>query len=254
MRARWGMARSGRETPAPLRKPDNSINFSLAHRSATLSCYALQLKEKGGPAMTAMTSQPNERPGISPALAALRAATQALHADLDSRSPLTAALTHTDYLNHAARVLGWMRPLEQALWPLWPDHEDALQRRGKSQWLEADLLAGEHFTDALPDCPTAPVPNSLAEALGIAYVAEGATLGGRVLYKRLKAPLEPLPLRWLQGYGEHTGERWGAFQRLLAEHVTSDEDIARAQDAAVRAFTSFRDWVLEAAPKRTVPA
>ena len=42
--------------------------------------------------MTAMTPQTNDRTGISPALAALRAATHALHADLDSRSPLTAAV------------------------------------------------------------------------------------------------------------------------------------------------------------------
>lgn len=203
--------------------------------------------------MTAMTSQPNERPGISPALAALRAATHELHADLDSRSPLTFALTRADYLDHAARVLGWMRPLEQALWPHWPDAEDALLRRGKSRWLEADLQAGPQVTADRPDCPAAPVANNLAEAFGIAYVAEGATLGGRVLYKRLKAPLEPLPLRWLQGYGEHTGERWAAFQRLLAEHVTTPEEIALAQAAAVRAFTSFRDWVLDTAPRQAVP-
>jgi len=204
--------------------------------------------------MTAMTSQPNERPGISPALAALRAATHELHADLDSRSPLTAALTHADYLDHVARVLGWMRPLEEALWPHWPDADDARLRRGKSQWLAADLQAGAQTSADLPDCPVAPVANCLAEAFGIAYVAEGATLGGRVLYKRLRASLEPLPLHWLQGYGEHTGERWGAFQQLLAEHVTTPDEIALAQSAAVRAFSSFRDWVLDAAPSRAVRA
>lgn len=204
--------------------------------------------------MTAMTPQTNDRTGISPALAALRAATHALHADLDSRSPLTAALSHADYLDHAARVLGWMRPLEQAVWPLWPDAEDAALRQGKSRWLEADLRAGAHAEPSAADCPYVAKPTHLAEAFGIAYVAEGATLGGRVLYKRLKAVLEPLPLRWLQGYGEHTGERWGAFQRLLAEHVSTAEDIALAQRAAVQAFTSFRDWVLDATPNRTGPA
>ncbi|MBB4867939.1 heme oxygenase [Pseudomonas nitritireducens] len=194
----------------------------------------------------------NERPGISPALAALRAATQALHAELDGRSPLTGPLSRQDYLDHAARVLGWMRPLESALWPAWPDDADAALRQGKSQWLEADLQAGA--APAATDCPDAPTPGCLAEAFGIAYVAEGATLGGRVLYKRLKTSLDPLPLRWLQGYGEHTGERWSSFQRLLAEHVNSPADIALAQAAAVRAFTSFRDWVIDAAPKRAVPA
>ncbi len=98
--------------------------------------------------------------------------------------------------------------------------------------------------------PLVPKPSCLAEAFGIAYVAEGATLGGRALYKRLKTSLDPLPLRWLQGYGEHTGERWGSFQRLLAEHVSTAEDIALAQQAAVQAFTSFRDWVIDATPDR----
>lgn len=200
--------------------------------------------------MTAMTPQTNDRTGISPALAALRAATHALHADLDSRSPLTAALTRADYLDHAARVLGWMRPLEQALWPLWPDADDAALRRGKSRWLEDDLRAGAHAEEPMADCPWVTKPSCLAEAFGIAYVAEGATLGGRVLYKRLKTSLDPLPLRWLQGYGEHTGERWGSFQRLLAEHVSTAEDIALAQQAAVQAFTSFRDWVIDATPDR----
>lgn len=202
--------------------------------------------------MTAMKSQTNQHAGVSPALAALRSATRDLHADLDSRSPLTGELTPHDYLDHAARVLGWMRPLESALWPLWPDTGDAAQRQGKSQWLEADLQAGAAAQGA--NCPHAPTPGCLAEAFGIAYVAEGATLGGRVLYKRLKTSLDPLPLRWLQGYGEHTGERWGSFQRLLAEHVSSPEDIALAQAAAVRAFTSFRDWVIDAAPHRAGPA
>ncbi|QRY79823.1 biliverdin-producing heme oxygenase [Pseudomonas sp. PDNC002] len=200
-----------------------------------------------------MNSQTNERAGISPALAALRAATHALHADLDSRSPLTASLSRADYLEHAARVLGWMRPLEQGLWQAWPDAADAGLRGAKSQWLESDLLDGGYDTErlrALPDCAAAPVATSRAEAFGIAYVAEGATLGGRVLYKRLRQPLEPLPLRWLQGYGDDTGERWGTFQRLLAEHVTSPEDIAQAQRAAVQAFTSFRDWVLDAPEAR----
>ncbi|WP_367863931.1 biliverdin-producing heme oxygenase [Pseudomonas nitroreducens] len=123
-----------------------------------------------------MTPQTNDRTGISPALAALRAATHALHADLDSRSPLTAALTRADYLDHAARVLGWMRPLEQALWPLWPDADDAALRRGKSRWLEDDLRAGAHAEEPMADCPWVPKPSCLAEAFGIAYVAEARPL------------------------------------------------------------------------------
>jgi heme oxygenase len=183
----------------------------------------------------------------SPALAALRDATYPLHAELDQRSPLTHANLGTDdYVAYAARVLGWMRPLEARLSGIaWPADLQAEQRWHKSAWLSEDLRAAGWQTErieALDDCTQLPAPTSLAAALGVAYVAEGATLGGAFLYQRLSERLAPSPLRWLQGYGEATGSLWRGFQQSLAAHVTDKQAIRQAQDGARAAFISFRDW------------
>jgi len=184
----------------------------------------------------------------SPALAALRDATRALHSDLDQLSPLARDNLQTDtYLDHAARVLGWTQPLEQALWyaPVsasMPPELRVEKRRGKSAWLEQDLLDGGYSPlriATIPRCPYIPRPVNQAELLGMAYVAEGATLGGAFLSKRWAGRLDGLSLRWLKGYGAETGALWKAFLEVLAAHVITPTDIADAQRAASTSRKAF---------------
>lgn len=192
----------------------------------------------------------------SPALSALRDATRALHTDLDQLSPLARdTLDKTDYLDHAARVLGWMRPLEQALWfnPLSVQltSELSVQKRwSKSAWLEQDLLDGGYTPRSvadLPRCPYITEPANEAQLLGMAYVAEGATLGGAFLSKRWAGRFDGLSLRWLKGYGAETGALWKSFLEVLATRVVTPDDIADAQHAAQSTFLSFRRWVIDEA-------
>ncbi|TRX73222.1 biliverdin-producing heme oxygenase [Pseudomonas mangiferae] len=185
---------------------------------------------------------------ISPVLFALRDATRQLHAELDATSPLIQPnLDEARYVRYVRQVLGWMRPLEAGLARLqWPVELEAPQRFAKSRWLEADLLAAgldREDLAAIADCPDAPQATDLASGFGIAYVVEGATLGGAILYKRLSPRLPGLPLEWLRGYGGDTGVRWQRFQQQLARHVLSEADIRLAQRSAQEAFRSFRHWV-----------
>lgn len=195
----------------------------------------------------------------SPVLEALREATSDVHADLDRRSPLTGAiLTPETYVDHAERVMGWMKPIEQGLWrgevtDRWPDEIQAEQRDVKVQWIERDLLIGGYNAvrlGNLPICPYAPVPLTLPAAFGVAYVSEGATLGGAFLFDALAKRLSGVQLHWLQGYGKQTGPLWRSFQRLLAQQVVSPRDILEAQNAARAAFESFRCWVIDEKPYR----
>lgn len=181
----------------------------------------------------------------SPALAALRDATRELHATLDAASPLTSPdFSKADYLAYAARVAGWMRPVEQQLYGTglrWPADLATAARGQKSAWLVEDL--GE--TALQPDCPYVPQPTSLAAAYGLAYVCEGATLGGAYLYKRLSPQLSPLPLAWLRGYGPDTGVMWKGFLAHLSQDVTTPEDIEAAAEAARNGFVTFERWMRE---------
>lgn len=185
----------------------------------------------------------------SPALLALRDATRELHAELDGHSPLTApGLDTRAYALHAGRVLGWMRPLEAQLYgenAHWRNQLQAQERACKASWISSDLREAGHDPAQFADCPFTPQPASLAEAFGVSYVCEGATLGGAFLYKRLREQLKPLSLHWLQGYGAQTGPLWQRWQAALAEQVTEQADIEAASGAAKAAFDSFRRWVIQ---------
>jgi heme oxygenase len=170
-----------------------------------------------------------------------------LHATLDAASPLTApGFTADGYLAYAARVIGWMRPVERQLYATglpWPA-ELSLETRGqKTAWLAQDLGAA---ADAAPQCPYAPMPEHLAAAYGLAYVCEGATLGGAYLYKRLLPQLAPLPLHWLKGYAADTGANWKAFTASLAQQVTTPAQIEAAANTAREGFLTFERWMREA--------
>jgi heme oxygenase len=77
---------------------------------------------------------------------------------------------------------------------------------------------------------------SAAYRWGVAYVVEGAQLGGAVLYQRLHEAMAPHPLRYLRGNPAGPGPRWRAFMLALKEHVTTEEEIADACTGACGAF------------------
>lgn len=205
-----------------------------------------------GAASLEFTCQENTTisPDISPALLALREATRPLHVILDEGSPLTAPeLDDAAYLAHAARVYGWMQPLEFALYRApanwqWPARMQSHRRAQKSFWLEQDLEAGGQSPTDIPLCPYSPVAGSLAAAFGLAYVCEGATLGGAYLNKQLRTRLG-LPLHWLRGYEADTGTLWREFQTVLATEVTTPSAIQGACESACAAFRTFHQWVIK---------
>ena len=86
--------------------------------------------------------------------------------------------------------------------------------------------------------PMFPRPFSRAEALGMLYVLEGSTLGGRMILRELsRLGVSDRRLRFLDPYGGATGERWRSFLDVLDREVGSDpvrlDDVARG---GVRGF------------------
>jgi heme oxygenase (biliverdin-IX-beta and delta-forming) len=76
---------------------------------------------------------------------------------------------------------------------------------------------------------------SAAEAIGLLYVVEGATLGGKVIRKALSASGGDLAgLEFLDPYGEAAGARWRSFLAVLEE--VAGPDPQRAVDGALRGF------------------
>jgi len=180
-------------------------------------------------------------------LAALRTATASRHERLDSGLPLSAPLPSLeDYSAHLRMVRDWLVPLERWLagFSDGPQSEPTLPPTRRLALIDADL-AEPGMQDAPPRRPADwPRDASAAYRWGVAYVIEGAQLGGAVLYGKLVGPLAPHPLRYLRGEEGGPGPRWRAYMLALRTHVTSPAEIAEACAGACAAF----DAILELAP------
>lgn len=97
------------------------------------------------------------------------------------------------------------------------------------------LFAAAKDRQPLPEFPE---PRSTAEALGMLYVLEGSTLGGRLILRALRERgVDVSGLAFLDPYGAETGARWRSFLAILERETAGDaERIGAACEGALRAF------------------
>lgn len=177
-----------------------------------------------------MTTAPDVSDQTS-ALARLRAATGAVHQRLELRLDAVEQLadrTRRDALVH--RYAALHLPADEALSSLL--HEvDGLDYRARSRTPLLAHLAGpvEH--------PAFPSPGSRAEALGMLYVLEGSTLGGRLILRELaRRGVEDARLAFLDPYGGETGRLWRGFLQVLEREAVHYLSLAQAEAGAMRGF------------------
>jgi heme oxygenase len=166
------------------------------------------------------------------AIARLRAATRAQHARLDAGLDAVARFSDPERRHGlCARYAAFHIPADGALAP-WLSEMPGLELANRSR---APLLA--RFAEAQP-LPAFPTPVSEAEALGMLYVLEGSTLGGRFIAGALAARgiVDP-DLAFLDPYGKDNGARWRAFLAVLVREIGSNERLIEdAGRGAVRTF------------------
>jgi len=175
---------------------------------------------------------------------ALRQATQALHAQLDSHLPLARpGAGGGDYLDHLRVVQPWLAALSVLTAPTGYGGGYAQLAARDLQDLEVPLSALKSMSASMSGSTPAPLsPAQSADTAfswGAAYVVEGSQLGGQVLYRRLREPLAPLALRYLQGRGDTTGAHWSGFVQALRTALVSPEDVRSACSGAVWAFQAL---------------
>jgi heme oxygenase len=206
-------------------------------------------------------------PAPADPLPALRQATAALHAQLDTGLAIgRPGASLTDYTHHAQALSAWFQALEPDLKALQAAHAGfAFTPADRLAALKADLadqaLAAAAHDSAWP-APSTATAQRVAQALrqhagqvdavrwGLAYVVEGSQLGGQVLYRQLAPQLAPHPLRYLQGGGAATGGRWKAFVALLRQHVATAAAIEASCQGALAAFEGLQHhfWEAEGMP------
>ena len=152
------------------------------------------------------------------------------------------------YTQHLARLYGFYRPLEKALWRTSAVREAGLgEERRKTPLLLDDLRALRAAPlAALPLCEALPPVAEDAQALGCLYVLEGASLGGRVITRLVRERLGIGPGdggAFFHGYGEATGAMWDSFRASLDAYARSPERQEAVIGAARATFDALGAWL-----------
>lgn len=174
---------------------------------------------------------------------ALRSATSARHARLDSGMPLAGDTpTLDDYCDHLLLLQAWLVPLQSWL----ASFDDSAASAActpcpPSTALIAADLAQAGCSRRVPTRPESgwqwgEANRSVAYRWGVQYVIEGSRLGGAVLYKRLAVSLAPHRLRYLHNDGIAPGPGWHRFLGELETHLVDPVAIADACMGACDAF------------------
>lgn len=195
-----------------------------------------------------------EAPEISPCglafLARLRAQTSPEHISIEVTLALEADGFSLDtYRLRLMQLYGFYRPIEDRLLQdgRWPDYGLHLLERHKSGLLESDLRAlGVNGIDSLPLCRDLPPLDDPAQRFGCLYVLEGASLGGRIIGRRVRDHLGidigAKGAKFFHGYGENTGRQWQSFRAQLARFGVDEDKRQRVIASAAATFRALRVW------------
>lgn len=177
----------------------------------------------------------------------LKEATRDVHAALEKQlvNQIRAIDSKESYGRLLTTMYGYYHPIEQQLSAMLNESDiPDLSKRRKSSWIVNDLRNLSIPTDRLPMCDDVPAISNVATALGVSYVLEGSTLGGKVisdlLTKQTSGTLGDA-LSFFQGYRENTMPMWQSFRQRL--DLVPEEDHAKTIDSATQTFTKFNQWI-----------
>ena len=196
----------------------------------------------------------------SPALSvlqALKAATSTAHARVESALPSLRALgDRASYFACLEALHGFYATWEPMVWRALASEGLSLyaDERRKLPALRRDLarLQAELGVELIDRVAPAPIIASGGTALGMLYVFEGATLGGRVVERSVSQRLHLTShdgIAFFHGYGERTGDMWGLFGRELTRWATLYGRADEIVSGAVTCFLSLEQWLLTADPR-----
>jgi heme oxygenase len=177
----------------------------------------------------------------------LRANTAKAHKNLESL-PISSSLLHptlstVDYTAYLRLMYDIVAGLEKEILPSITSIIPQPQQL-KAVQIEDDLVFTGYGKPKSFKNPFGSKIMSIPKMLGIAYVVEGSTLGGRFILKNVQAALgydENGGATYFYGYGNKTGSTWKNFLDSLASfavnHNCEDEIIEGAVFAFEKIFT-----------------
>jgi heme oxygenase (biliverdin-IX-beta and delta-forming) len=182
----------------------------------------------------------------------LRAETAKLHTQLEelpiSQSIISPDITKEQYAEYLLRMHDVVKDTEENIIPVISDIVTDFETRKKTQYIQDDLkYIGKNFSEnkfPLSESRTF----TPAFALGIYYVVEGSSLGGRVILKNIKPALdldENGGARYFAGYGASTGSTWRNFIMMMEAYATKTNSADDIVSGANYAFGAIKKHLEE---------
>ena len=178
----------------------------------------------------------------------LRNATAQSHTNLESLpvsvSIMKPDVTAEEYILYLSMMYDVVCDAESNIFPALSSVISDLGERTKSGFIINDLitLGVERKENLLPLSNSLP-NGSIAFKLGIMYVVEGSSLGGRVILKNISNTLgydAAKGARYFAGYGGETGSHWKTFLNMLMAYESKydcADDIIAGANYAFRAIS-----------------
>jgi len=148
-----------------------------------------------------------------------------------SASIISPDMQLSDYVHYLSLMYDVHKDTEDLVFPLVSNVLDDLKQRKKSNLIEDDLFYLKH-NKSIATRVFNISEMSVPFALGILYVIEGSTLGGRFILKNITtvAGLDNgQGVSYFNGYGEKTGSYWKSFLNFLEEY----EQIYKCSDTII---------------------
>ncbi len=159
-----------------------------------------------------------------------------------SVSIINPEVTKKQYLLYLSLMHDIVKQAEENVFPALNSVISDLEERRKKTSLEEDM-AFLKFSKNKNNQPLGDTSGfSTAFAMGIFYVLEGSTLGGRVILKNISETLgydAENGASYFSGYGGQTGSRWKNFLHVLqayAENNDCEDEIIAGADFAFNAI------------------
>lgn len=191
----------------------------------------------------------------------LRRETRAEHERIENaemmRRLFATDYTLSEYRKLIARFYGFYKAIEPRLFASDSNNGVLLIGQCKNGLLRCDLEALGVTTwdiERLPICVDIPPIITPADRMGVAYVLEGATLGGQLIRRRLLEhfgdQIQPA-LNFYTAYGSDNGKQWRRFGAQIANYFDTDNIIDLSQrsaliQAAKSTFESLHTWLNQA--------
>jgi len=175
----------------------------------------------------------------------LRSKTEASHKNLESlpvsKSIVNPKITIEEYALYLSLMHDVVKNVEEYIYPILSSVIPDLSERKKAQQILKDLKftkIEKKQDHLLFDTTEISVPF----AMGIMYVVEGSTLGGRFIIKNIQESFgfdEENGASYFSGYGNKTGSFWKKFLNYMTDfeqQTNSEEEIIAGADYAFRAI------------------